>query len=62
MDFTPLFDKSGTPLMPMMSLEYLLVSLPVFRFTPVNWIVAPRIESMTDPTRPAPKPVNAHLE
>lgn len=53
---TALLDSSGMPLMGTISLEYLLVSLPVWRLKPVNWMVAPSTLSISDPTSPAANP------
>ena len=53
---TPLLVSKGNPLMWTTSLPTLLVIFPVFLLKPVNCTVAPRVESITEPTRPATKP------
>lgn len=59
--FTPLLLKTAIPLMGVTSSLFLEVSFCVLRLNPVNWIVAPRSESTSEPVSPAARPVQDEL-
>ena len=60
--FTPLLLSNATPLMGVTSSLYLEVNFCVLRLKPVNWIVAPSIESIKDPISPPARPVQGEIQ
>lgn len=58
MKLTPLLLRIGIPLIGVTSSLLLDVSFCVFLLKPVNCIVAPSMESISDPINPAIKPAN----